>query len=137
MRSLHSWWWPQRACSGRHRDGRGGSLSDRVFTVRALGNRCLDVGGAAFWAEHSPVMIYGCNGTLAQKIRVRELDATNHDVELSVPGSPYCIGVAVPPGQALAIGQPLELHACDGSAAQRFALDGDAILVGTQAAGRM
>jgi hypothetical protein len=112
------------------------SLSDRVFTIRGLGNRCLDVGGQAFWAEHAPVMIYGCNGTMAQKIRVRELDATTHDVELSVPGSPYCIGVAVPPGQALAVGQPLELHTCDGSAAQRFAVDGDAILVGTQAPGR-
>jgi hypothetical protein len=113
------------------------SLSDRVFTVRALGNRCLDVGGAAFLgracARDDLRLQWHCGaedprtGARREEPRRRALSA----------GSPYCIGVAVPPGQPLAIGQPLELRTCDGSAAQRFALDGDAILTGAQAAGQL
>lgn len=106
-------------------------LSDRAFYVRALGNRCLDFGGEAYWAVGGPVYVYGCNGSIAQQVRVVELDST-HDVELHVQ-SRFCIGVR----GGVALGQPLELQACDGSARQRFALDGDAILVGGQSAGKV
>jgi hypothetical protein len=108
------------------------TFADNTFTVRALGNRCVDFGGQAFWAVGAPVMIYGCNGTVAQQVRVKELDAT-HDVELRVQGL-YCIGVR---GGRVAAGLPLELQACNGSPGQRFAFDGDAIMMGYQRSGRV
>jgi hypothetical protein len=108
-----------------------------LFYVHGLGARCLDVGGKQWWAEHQSVIIYGCNGTLAQQIRVRELDAVTHDISLQLPGSPFCIGVAIPAGRQVTAGQPLELQTCNGTARQRFAFDGDALLIGTQATGRV
>lgn len=105
----------------------GPALFDRVFEIKGLGNRCLDFGGAAYWAERSPVILYGCNGSLAQQVRVTELDITSHDVNLKVPGTAYCIGTS-----PLAF---LELQTCNGSSAQRFAYDGDTILAGKQKAG--
>jgi hypothetical protein len=78
----------------------------------------------------APVFIYGCNGTVAQQVRVKEIDAS-HDVELRVQ-SLFCIGVR---GGQVGGGEPLELQHCDDSPAQRFALDGDAILMGSQTSG--
>lgn len=108
-------------------DPGGPALFDRVFTIQGLGNRCLDFGGAAYWAEHSPVILYGCNGSLAQRVRVQELDVASHDIALKVPGTSYCLGVS-----PLSF---LELQTCDGSSAQRFAYDGDTILAGKQPTG--
>ena len=48
--------------------------------------------------------------------------------------SQFCVGVR---GGQVRIGEPLELQACNGSPAQRFAVDGDSILMGTQADGRV
>jgi hypothetical protein len=114
-------------CLGAGAGAAGPVLSDRSFYVRALGSRCLDFGGQSSWAVGSPVFIYGCNGTIAQQVRVKEIDAT-HDVELRVQ-SLFCIGVR---GGVVVVGKPLELQLCNGSAAQRFALDGDSILMGSQ-----
>lgn len=108
-------------------------LADRPFYIRSLGARCLDFGGEAFWAVGAPVFIYGCNGSVAQQVRIKEIDAESHDVELRVRDR-FCLGVR---GGQVTPGQPLELQRCDGSPAQRFATDGDAILMGTQAAGRV
>jgi hypothetical protein len=110
----------------------GETLSDRNFYVRDLGHRCLDFGGRDWWALGAPVFIYSCNGTIAQQVRVKEVDAS-HDVELRVQ-SLFCIGVR---GGRVVLGEPLELQHCDDSPAQRFALDGDAILMGGQASGRV
>src|SRR5262249_403071 len=66
-------------------------LSDRAFTFRGLGNRCWDFGGQQWWAVGVPVYLYTCNGTVAQQIRVKEID-TGHDVELRVQDQ-FCIGV--------------------------------------------
>ncbi len=98
----------------------------RNFFVHALGSRCLDFGGQASWAVGSAVVLYGCNGSVAQQVNVLETDLASHDVELRVQNS-FCIGVR---GDLVAIGQPLELQTCSGSPAQRFALDGDSILTG-------
>lgn len=104
---------------------------DSSFYLRGLGNRCWDFGGQAYWAVGGPVFLYSCNSSVAQQIRVKELDAT-HDVELRVQ-STYCIGVR---GGRVGIGQALELQTpCNGSPAQRFAFDGDSILMGTQVSG--
>ena len=108
-------------------------LADRPFYVRSLGHRCLDFGGEAFWAVGAPVFVYDCNGSVAQQVRIKEIDAASHDVELRVRDR-FCLGVR---GGQVIPGQPLELQRCDGSPAQRFATDGDAILMGTQAAGRV
>jgi hypothetical protein len=64
---------------------------------------------------------------------VREIDDT-HDLKLLVQ-SLFCIGVR---GGIVAVGRQLELQVCDNAApAQRFAFDGDAILMGTQSDGRV
>lgn len=110
--------------------GGGETFFDQSFYIRALGARCLDFGAQASWAVGGPVIIHSCNGTVAQQVRVKEID-NSHDVELRVQAI-FCIGVR---GGQVAPGRPLELQACNGSPAQRFALDGDAILIGTQSSG--
>jgi hypothetical protein len=52
----------------------GAPLSDRTFFIHDIGHRCLDFGAQASWAAGSPVYIYSCNGTIAQQVRVREID---------------------------------------------------------------
>jgi hypothetical protein len=107
-------------------------LTDGDFFVHDLGHRCLDFGAEAAWKVGGPVYIYSCNGTVAQQVRVKEIDSDTHDVQLMVQ-SRFCIGVR---GGKMMLDEPLELQACGtNSPAQRFALDGDAILVGRQAAG--
>jgi hypothetical protein len=108
------------------------SSFDRAFTFRGLGTRCWDFGGEAWWAVGAPVYLYSCNGSIAQHVRVREIDAS-HDVELRVT-SLFCLGVR---GGGVRAGQPLELQTCNGLPAQRFALDGDAVLMGTQPSGKV
>jgi hypothetical protein len=116
---------------------RGEPLPNQTFYVHDLGHRCLDFGNQESWKLGAPVFIYSCNGTVAQQVGVKEIDES-HDVELRVQ-SPrgeraYCIGVS---GEQVVVGQPLELQKCNGSPAQRFALDGDAILMGKQLDGRV
>jgi VCBS repeat protein len=110
----------------------GAPLSDRSFFIHDIGHRCLDFGPPSSWVVASPVFIYSCNGTVAQQVRVKEVDDT-HDVKLLVAN--LCIGVR---GGVVAVGRALELQLChDASPAQRFAFDGDAILVGDQSGGRV
>jgi hypothetical protein len=113
--------------------GPGKPLFDQRFFFHDLGHRCVDFGGRAFWKLGSPVYIFGCNGTDAQRVRVKEIDAESRDVELRVE-SLFCIGVR---GGQVVLDQPLELQTCNDSPAQRFALDGDTILMGSQASGRV
>jgi hypothetical protein len=126
------------------------------------GGRCIDAGPPQSWAQGSPVFINACNQTNGQEILVTELESNDsndddHDVELSVypistnarlsthlavtaptgPGAStgatnagFCIGVH---GGTVAPGAALELQTCNPfSPAQRFAVDGDAILMGLQ-----
>ena len=106
---------------------------DALFYIKALGDRCLDFGGQAYWAIGAPVYTYRCNGTVAQQVRVKELDA-GYDVELRVPNTSLCIGVR---GGAVTPGAALELQFCNQTPAQRFAVDGDAIMMGIQSAGNV
>lgn len=128
---------------------------DREFFVHTLGKRCLDFGGEGSWRVGAPVFIYTCNGSVAQRVRVREIDDGSHDVELHTPyrlgGPDFCIGVRggrVTPGAALELQKcnfatrgdaPPDLPACEAPpcrqhlASQRFALDGDSIMMGAQA----
>ena len=111
----------------------GAPPADGEFYFKALGgHRCVDFGGRAYWRLNAPVYIYSCNGSIAQHVRVKELDES-HDVELRVT-TLFCIGVK---GGDVIAGRPLELQTCNGSPAQRFALDGDSILMGSQASGRV
>ena len=106
--------------------------ADSSFYFHDLGHRCVDFGPRGAWHLGAPVFIFGCNGTEAQRVRVKEIDNKSHDVELRV--SDFCIGVK---GGQVAVGQPLELQTCNLSPAQCFALDGDSILMGSQASGRV
>lgn len=110
------------------------ALVNANFTVTGLAQKCVDVGGDAYQAVGAPVFMYGCNGTTAQKLRVVEADDGSHDVSLR-SSMGFCIGVR---GGSVVTGATLELQTCVAeSPAQRFALDGDTIFVGTQARGRV
>src|SRR4051812_34473098 len=62
---------------------------DREFYVRSLGSRCFDFGAQASWAVGSPVFLYTCNHSAAQRVRVKEIADGSHDVELRVQAQ-YC-----------------------------------------------
>ena len=108
---------------------------DGEFFVETLGDRCVDFGGEAYWARSGPVYTYQCNKSAAQRVRVKELGDGSHDVELRVRDL-YCLGVRAPDGQVMA-GRVIELQLCDGTPRQRFAIDGDAILMGEQPSGHV
>ena len=84
--------------------------ADGSFYFHDLGHRCVDFGPRDAWHLGAPVFIFGCNGTEAQRVRVKEIDNKSHDVELRV--SDFCIGVK---GGQVVVGQPLELQKCNGS----------------------
>lgn len=115
-----------------------------LFTIRTLGSRCVDAGRRSAWVLGAAVTIRDCDASEGQRILIGELDQATHDVELRV--DTLCIGVRTtgrpvrgrPSPEivlAPAVGDSVELQECNLSAAQRFALDGDAILVGTQGNG--
>lgn len=121
-------------------------LASRQFNIHDLGGgRCIDAGPPQDWDQGSRVFINACNQTVGQKIQATEIDGSSHDVGLAVyptaPGTTttgtttggFCIGVH---GGTVAPGATLELQTCNASSpAQRFAVDGDAILMGSQPAG--
>jgi hypothetical protein len=126
------------ATSGESTDTTRSSLAflTNSYYVRTLGSRCLDFGGQAWWTVGAPVSLYTCNGTVAQQVRVIELDAT-HDVQLRVPDGSFCLGVR---GNTVTPGAALELEDCAPDAnyaSQRFALDGDSIMMGAQSTGKV
>jgi len=128
-------------------------LADHLFYIHDFGHRCIDAGLPQSWTQGAPVFINACNGTAGQQIRVKEIDGT-HDVALSVEpprltnapvsdrltvGGPtnvgFCIGVH---DGTVAASATLELQTCNASSpSQRFAVDGDAILMGSQTAGKV
>jgi hypothetical protein len=57
--------------------------ADGTFYFHDLGHRCVDFGGRDFWRLGGPVVIFSCNGTIAQHVRLKEIDAS-HDVEFRV-----------------------------------------------------
>jgi hypothetical protein len=123
------------AATGQPTATEPGQPFDTEFYIQALGNRCVDFGGEAYWAIGGPVYIYSCNGSIAQRVRIKELNDGTHDVELRVRDL-FCFGLNGTDPRA-ALGRRLELQRCDGSARQRFALDGDAILMGAEEDGRV
>src|SRR4051794_36228263 len=50
------------------------------FFIRSYGGKCLDF-GAPPQVVGGPVFIYGCNNTIAQQVRIEEVDA-QHNVIL-------------------------------------------------------
>lgn len=108
-------------------------LADGEFVIRMSGNRCVDVGASSTWASRPPVTIRACSGGASQRIRVRELPFSSHDIQLMIASSGYCIASAKPATVADPRGHRLQVMPCDAaSAGQRFAYDGDAILMGDQ-----
>jgi len=94
--------------------------TDPAFYIQPLGRMCVDF---VYGQLGTAANLYGCNGTLAQQVGVREVSPF-HDVMLLVNG--YCVGAR----GGVAEGAILELETCDGSEGQEFALDGDSIIAG-------
>ncbi len=115
---------------------------NQSFVVRNYGGKCLDF-GAPPQVSGSPVFIYDCNGTIAQEVRIEEVNE-RHDVILRVGNK--VIGVKSQPVVARANSAmmqltaefntetPLELQDEKNrntvfSLGQIFALDGDSIML--------
>ena len=94
------------------------------FNFKSYMGRCLDFGPPPQVAG-SPVFIYDCNGTIAQRVGVEESPkAGAHRVRLRAGN--LCIGVSANPPVE---GAALMLQACQDDAGQIFAWDGDSILM--------
>ncbi|HUQ01614.1 MAG TPA: FG-GAP-like repeat-containing protein [Kofleriaceae bacterium] len=104
--------------------------SAAYFKIQSLGNRCVDA-GAVNTDGVGPLVIRTCSSAQSQIFQFAELDAM-HDVMIKPFTSSRCVGV----NGALAEGKRVTLEPCNTSSpGQRFAWDGDALLMGTQAAG--
>lgn len=100
------------------------------FKIHSLGNRCVDA-GAVNTDGVGPLVIRTCSTAQSQIFQFAELDATR-DVMIKPITSSRCVGVNGLPGE----GKRVTLEPCDTSSpSQRFAWDGDALLMGTQPAG--
>jgi hypothetical protein len=110
------------------------------FFARHYGGKCLDF-GAPPQAPGSPVFLYECNGTVAQQIRVQEINS-RHEVILhagslvigvkqdppdNTTGSSQPAASVVPADAPLELQTPARLTVFSG--AQIFALDGDSIIL--------
>jgi glucosylceramidase len=92
-------------------DGSPGTGTGTTGTLTGLAGKCLDVAGAAT-ADGTPVQLYSCNGTAAQRWTL----ATDG----SVRSLGKCLDV---PGGSTANGAQLQLWTCNGSGAQRWSYD--------------
>jgi hypothetical protein len=116
------------------------NISRSFFSLRNYGGKCLDFGPPPQLAG-SPVFIYGCNGTVAQQIRVEEIN-DRHEVVLHA--GTMVIGIHNPPSNTLGGPPPpppsefsLELQGLANPllsdylnySNQVFALDGDSIIL--------
>ncbi|MHA4814464.1 ricin-type beta-trefoil lectin domain protein [Streptomyces aculeolatus] len=80
-------------------------------TLTGIAGKCLDVAGGAT-ADGTPVQIYGCNGSTAQRWTV------GADGTIRALGK--CLDVA---GAGTANGTAVQLYACNGTAAQQWTYD--------------
>src|SRR5438270_6543869 len=109
-----------------------------AFFVRNYGGKCLDFGPPP-QVTGSPVFIYDCNGTVAQQVRVEEIN-DRHEVILragtqviGVPPSrstgPFTVAA---PGSEMPLELQNEANRMTGlSVLQIFALDGDSVMLAT------
>ncbi len=100
------------------------------FKIQSLGNRCVDA-GAVNADGVGPLVIRTCSSAQSQIFQFGEIDTT-HDVMFKPITSSRCVGVNGTPSE----GKRVTLEPCNTSSpSQRFAWDGDALLMGTQPAG--
>ena len=117
------------ACSVPATDEVTSELSDTAFFIRALGDRCIGVTDRT--ETGLTLVIERCDESIDQMFHTVELDG--HDFQLVPAASPnQCVTIVGPPTQPLAPGQRLGVTPCFATAAQRFAFDGDALMVGLQ-----
>jgi hypothetical protein len=102
------------------------TLSETAFVIHALGNRCI---GVADRNETGlTLVIQRCDGSISQMFFTGELDG-RHDIQLVPAATPnQCVTILGP----LAPGAHLGVTPCFATPTQRFAFDGDALMVGAQ-----
>ncbi|MGA8027607.1 MAG: hypothetical protein WB992_10700, partial [Bryobacteraceae bacterium] len=104
------------------------------FYFQDIGKRCIQAGTIGAAVAGASVNTYNCDQDIAEQISVIELNDGTHDVQLGIQrasgyfGGPIlCIGIR---GGQVTAGAQLELQQCSvGANSQRFALDGDTILM--------
>ncbi|TXS15415.1 glucosylceramidase [Streptomyces sp. adm13(2018)] len=89
--------------------GTGGGSGAGALT--GLAGKCLDVAGGAT-ADGTPVQLYGCNGTTAQR--------WTPSADGSIRALGKCLDVT---GGSTADGAQVQLYTCNGTAAQRWSYD--------------
>ena len=99
----------------------GGSGGGTGGSITGLGGKCVDVAGASS-ANGTPVQLYDCNGTAAQRWSV------GSDGSIRALGK--CLDVK---DNGTADGSPLQLWDCSGSAPQRWAVSAARDIVNIQA----
>jgi endoglucanase len=100
-------------------NGTGGGGTGGGSTIVGQGSgRCLDV-QAAGTADGTPVQLYDCNGTVAQKWQRTGSTLVN-------PNSGKCLDVA---GQGTADGTQVRLWTCLGNGAQQWQVNGNGTVV--------
>jgi Ricin-type beta-trefoil lectin domain/Fibronectin type III domain len=87
------------------------------YEFKGFGSKCIDIGGEPH-PEHSPVFLYGCNGTLAQQFSIKLVD--DHLGYYNITGFGKCFDIS---GGVAKLGVALELNTCTGSNSQRFSFD--------------
>lgn len=102
----------------------GTTASAPTGPLTGLAGKCLDVAGAAT-ADGTPVQLYSCNGTAAQRWTLAA-DGT-------VRALGKCLDVT---GAGTADGTKVQLHTCNGTGAQRWSYDPGTHDVVNTAAGR-
>ena len=85
-----------------------------TYEIRGIGDKCLDVGGAPFLAGDA-VTLYGCNGSIAQQIRLVETAPLSF--VYTMQAGDKCIA---PLGANIRSGTTLVLAVCNGSDAQQW-----------------
>jgi len=117
----------------------GAVIADKpAFFARSYGGKCLDFGRPPH-VNGSPVFIYSCNGSIAQQIRIQEIDNLH---EVILRAGDKVIGVKsdlvigpIEPGATMSEAEsPVELQDekdrnTIASRGQIFALDGDSIIL--------
>jgi hypothetical protein len=87
------------------------------YAFKGFGGKCLDIGGNPH-PDHSPAMLYGCNGSVAQFFAIKP--ANEQLGYYNITAFDRCLDIS---GSTPRSGAGIELNACSGTSSQQFSFD--------------
>jgi hypothetical protein len=87
------------------------------YIFQGFNGQCIDVGGSTP-PDHSPVFVFGCNGTIAQSFALKSV--SDHFGYFTIGAFGKCFDVV---GGTIALGAAIEINPCTGAPSQRFQFD--------------